>query len=127
MKFIMPIAVIALLALQMTGAVPQSSESGAMTLALFFLMAALAAGIYEAWSAKRGVLGGIVSTVVAIIGGILAASLSGMAMEKMLMLSNFEGSLAGKGGPLFYGLSAAMMVITLLGSWSALWVVNRLR
>ena len=50
MKYIALIAVIAILLLQVSGAVPQSSVGGPMTLALVFLIAVLAVGIHEAWS-----------------------------------------------------------------------------
>ena len=72
MKFIAPIAVIGILLLQVSGAVPQSSVGGPMTLALAFFGAALAVGIHESWSNKRGVLGWIVSIVAALVGAMPA-------------------------------------------------------
>ena len=82
MKYITLIAVITILLLQLTGAIPQSSVGGAMTLALAFLVAALAVGIHEAWSKKRGVLGWIVSIVASLAGAFLAASLGSMVMKR---------------------------------------------
>jgi hypothetical protein len=127
MKSITLIAVITIVLLQLTGAIPQSSVGGALTLALAFLVAALAVGIHEAWSKKRGVLGWIVSIVASLAGAFLAASLGGMVMETILMHLNLEGPLAATQHPLIYVSLAGMMLLTLLGSWIALWIVNRLR
>ncbi len=127
MKYITLIAVAAILLLQLTGAVPQSSVGGPMTLALVFLLAALAVGIHEAWSNKRGVVGWIVSIVAALVGAFLAVSLGGMFMETMLQYANLQGSLAETQHPLLYLASVGMMLFTLLGSWIALWIVNRMR
>ena len=127
MKYIALTAVIAVVLLQLIGAVPQSSVGGPMALVFAFLIAALAVGIHEAWSNQRGVLGWIVSIVVALVGALLAASMSGMAMEEVLQHANLQGSLAETQHPLLYVASAAMMLLTLLGSWIALWLVNRMR
>jgi hypothetical protein len=127
MKYITLIAVITIVLLQLTGAIPQSSVGGAMTLALVFLVAALAVGIHEAWSKNRGVLGWIVSIVASLAGAFLAASLGSMVMETILMHLNLEGPLAATRHPLIYVSFAGMMLLTLLGSWIALWIVNRLR
>ena len=61
MKYIALIAVIAIILLQFSGAVPQASVGGPMTLALVFFAAVLAVAIHEAWSNNRGVLGWIVN------------------------------------------------------------------
>ena len=127
MKYITLIAVITIVLLQLTGAIPQSSVCGPMNLLLAFFVAALAGGIYEEWSKKRGVLGWIVSIVASLAGAILAASLGSMVMETILMHLNLEGSLAATRHPLLYVSLAGMMLLTLLGSWIALWTVNRLR
>jgi hypothetical protein len=127
MKYIALIAVITIVLLQLTGAIPQSSVGAAMTLALAFLVAALAVGVHEAWSKKRGVLGWIVSIVTSLAGAFLAASLGSMVMETILMQLNLEEPLAATRHPLIYVSFAGMMLLTLLGSWIALWIVNRLR
>jgi hypothetical protein len=127
MKYVTLIAVITILLLQLTGAIPQSSVGGAMTVALAFLVAALAVGIHEAWSKKRGVLGWIVSIVASLAGAFLAASLGSMVMETILMHLNLEGSLAETRHPLLYVSLAGMMLLTLLGSWIALRIVDRMR
>lgn len=135
MKYIAPIAVIAIMLLQFSGAVPQSSVGGPMTLAVVFLGAALAVGIEEAWSNRRGVLGWIVSIVTALVGGFLAAGVFGdMIVVSVLMLlemtgllaamGNLNGSLAATGGPMLYLALAGMMLLMLLGSWIALQIVN---
>ena len=127
MKYIVLIAVITLLALGLSGAIPQSSVGGPMTLALVFLIAALAVGIHDAWSKQRGVLGWIVSIVVALVGGLVGASLGSMVMETILMQTNLEGSLAETRHPLLYVSLVGMMLFALLGSWIALRIVDRMR
>ena len=127
MKYIALIAVIAILLLQLSGAVPQSSVGGPMTLALVFLIAAVAVGIHEAWSNKRGVLGWIVSIVTALVGGLVGASLGSMVLETIQGLLNLEGSLAETRHPLLYVSLVGMMLLALLGSWIALRIVDRMR
>ena len=133
MKYIVLIAVIAIILLQFSGAVPQSSVGGPITLAIVFLGATLAVGIHEAWTNKRGVLGWIVSIVVAFVGGFLAAEVGNLIFPLILMLLNslgllnLVGSLAATGGPLLYVSLAAMMLLMLLGSRIALQFVNRWR
>ena len=127
MRYIAIIAVIAILLLQFSGAVPDSSVGGPLTLAVVFLGAALAVGIHEAWTNSRGVLGGIVSVFVALVGAFVAAEIGNLIMGMMLTLMNFEGSLATTGGPLLYFWSAGMMLLMLLGSWTALRIVSRWR
>ena len=133
MKYISLVAVIAIVLLQYSGAVPQSSVGGPMTLALVFLGAAVAVGIHEAWTKKRGVLGWIVSIVVALVGAFLASQLGELLFVAILMLLstlklvNVTGSLAATGGALLYLGLAAMMLLMLLGSSIALSIVNRWR
>ncbi len=133
MKYIAPIAVIAIILLQLSGAVPKSSVGGPMTLALVFLGAALAVGIHEAWTNKRGVLGWIVNIPVSLVGAFLAAEVGNLIVEPILMLVNhlgllnLNGSLAATGGPVLYVSLAGMMLLMLLGSWIALQIVNRWR
>jgi hypothetical protein len=137
MKYIAPIAVLAIMLLQFSGAVPQSSVGGPLTLALVFFAATLAVGIHEAWTNKRGVLGWIVNIPVSLVGGFLAAEIGNILVLPILMLldltgllaamGNLNGSLAATGGPLLYVSLAAMMLLMLLGSWIALKLVNRWR
>ena len=133
MKYIAIVAVIAIVLLQASGAVPQSSVGGPLTLAIVFFGAMLAVGIHEAWTMKRGVLGWIVSVVTAFVGGLLAAELSELLIVPILMLLsslklvNLEGSLVATGGPVLYLGLASMMLFLLLGSWTALQIVNRWR
>ena len=47
--------------------------------------------------------------------------------ETILMHLDLEGPLAATRHPLIYVSVAGMMLLTLLGSWIALWIVNRLR
>lgn len=125
MRYIVPIAVIGILLL--AGTIPLSGVGGAMTIGWAFLVAALGIGIHEAWTKKRGVLGWIVNIVVSFIGAFLVAPLGGMVVAMMLSPFMDGPSLAATGGPVMYVALAAMTVVTLLGSWGALWIVNRWR
>jgi hypothetical protein len=129
MIYIVLVAVTAIVLLQLSGAVPQSSVGGPITIALVVFAATLAVGIQEAWTNGRGVLGWIVSIVVAVVGAFAAAPLAGMVMVLVVALLNPGGgsSLAAIGGPLFDLALAGHMALTLLGAWAALQVVNRWR
>jgi hypothetical protein len=127
MKYIALVAVIALLALELSGAIPQSSVGGPMTIALVFSIAALAVGIREAWLNNRGVLGWIVSIVASLVGAYVAAAMGGMVMGTIQGLLNVEGALAETRHPLLYVSLVGMMLFALLGSWIALRIVDRMR
>jgi uncharacterized membrane protein YeaQ/YmgE (transglycosylase-associated protein family) len=85
----------------------------------------LAVGIYEAWSNKRGPLGWIANIVLAVVGGLVALSLMGMAMETIMTAIHFEGKLATSHHPLRYFADVAMPVCTVLGSWIAVNIIHR--
>ena len=125
MMYIALIAVIGILLLQWTGSIPLASVGGSMTIGFTYLVAALAVGIHEAWTKKRGVLGWIVNIVVSFVGAFVAAPLGGMVIG--IMLSDGSRSLAATGGPRFSLALAGGMLVTLLGAWGALWIVNRWR
>ena len=128
MTYIILIAVIGIVLLQATGAIPLSSVGGPMAIAAGVFLAALAVGIHDAWTHKRGVLGWIVSLLVSLVGALLAAPLAGLVM--VMVLSPFmsgSSSLAAAGGPTMAVALAGQMVLSLLGSWAALWLVNRWR
>ena len=128
MRYIVLVAVIGILLLQLSGAIPLDSVGGPMVIALAFFLGALAVAVHEAWTKKRGVLGWIVNIVVSFVGVFLVAPTGGMVVA--LLLSPFMGgssSLAAAGGPQMSIALAGMMIVTLLGSWGALWVVNRWR
>lgn len=125
MGYIALIAVIGMLLL--VGTIPPSGVGGAMTIGWALLVVALAIGVHEAWTRKRGVLGWIVNIVVSFVGAFLVAPLGGMVV--VLALGPFidSSSLAATGGPVMFVAVAGMVIITLLGSWGALWIVNRWR
>jgi hypothetical protein len=125
MMYIALIAVIGILLLQWTGSIPLASVGGSMTIGLTFLVAALAVGIHEAWTKKRGVLGWIVNIVVSFVGAFVTAPLGGMVLA--ILLSDGSRSLAATGGARFSFALAGGMLVTLLGSWGALWIANRWR
>ena len=128
MMYIVLIAVIGILLLQSSGAIPLDSVGGSMVIALAFFLGALAVGVHEAWTKKRGALGWIVNIVVSFVGAFLVAPPGGMVVA--MLLSPFMAgstSLAAAGGSVMHVALAGMMIVTLLGSWGALWVVNRWR
>ena len=128
MRYIVLIAVVAIVFMQASGAIPQSSVGGPMTIAMVFFVGALAVGIYEAVIMKRGVLGCIVNIVVAFIGAFVAASAGGPIMAILIgLLFDVRGSLMSTGGPAVTIALAGMAVVTLVGSWLALQLVNRMR
>ncbi|MGU9982117.1 hypothetical protein ACJ4V0_18960 [Phreatobacter sp. HK31-P] len=134
MKYIALAAVIAVVLLQATGSIPRSSVGGSLVIGLAFIVAALAVGIHEAWTEKRGVVGWIVNLVVSFVGALAGANLGGMAVVvifvflNQIMLVNLRGSsLADQGSPLMEVALAGVMLAALLGSWGALKLVNRWR
>jgi len=127
MKYIALIAVITLLALELSGSIPQSSVGGPMTIALVFFTAALAVGIREAWLNKRGVLGWIVSIVASLVGAFVGAEIGGLVFGTIQGLLNVEGALAETRHPLLYVSMVGMVLFGLLGAWIALRIVDRMR
>ena len=127
MMYVALIAVIGILLLHWTGAIPLTGVGGAMTIGLALLAAAPAVGLHEAWTKKRGVLGWIVNIVVSFVGAFLLAPLGGMVIVMILSPFMDKPSLAATGGAVMYAALAGMMLVTLLGSWGALWIVNRWR
>jgi len=127
MIYIALVAVIGILLLHSTGAIPLTGVGGAMTMGLALLAIAPAVGIHEAWTKKRGVLGWIVNIVVSLVGAFLFAPLGGMVI--VIILSPFmdKPSLAATGGAVMYFALAGQMLVVLLGAWGALWIVNRWR
>ncbi len=128
MTYIVVIAVLCVLILQASGSIPQSSVGGPLTIGLALIVAALVVGLYEAWTQGRGVVGWIVSIVVALLGAFIAAQLGGMiAVMAFSPFMSGSSSLAAAGGPVMYVALTVMTVVTLMGSWAALQIVNRWR
>ena len=125
MKAITLAAVLAMLLVGLVGS--ESSVGGPMTLVLVAFLIMLAVGIYEAWWNGRGPAGWILNIVLSVIGGIVAVSLTGMAMEEIITQIHFEGRLASSHHPMRYIAEVAMAVFTVLGSWIPLQIVNRFR
>ncbi len=103
------------------------SVGGPMALFFIFLIAAPCLGLYEAWTKKRGPFSWIVNIVVSLIGGICGILLASMVNEAMIMLVQPEGALVVTRHPLLYAGLACMVGGLLLGSWTALRIVNRFR
>jgi hypothetical protein len=127
MKVIVPVAVIAIVLIQMSGLVPQSSVGGPLTLALVMFSAAVIVGLNEASVNKRGALGWLVSVCVSLVGMFLAAEVADLLIGPFLALIKFNGSLMSMEPPQLYAASAFMMLYMLLGCWLALRAVSRWR
>ena len=127
MKYIALIAVLGILLLQASGAIPIDSVGGSLTIGLALLVAGLAVGIHEAWTKRRGVLGWIVNVVVSVFGMFVAATVAGPFVGILFSIANPGQTLAEAGGPILSAALAAMMAVALLGSWGALRLVNRWR
>jgi hypothetical protein len=100
MKYIVLIAVIGILLLQWSNAIPLTGIGGSMVIGLAMLAAAPAVGIHEAWIKKRGVLGWIMNIIVSLVGAFVFAPIGGMVI--VLLLSPFMSgaqSVAAAGGP----------------------------
>jgi hypothetical protein len=127
MPYILLIAVIGVLLLYVSGAIPLSSVGGPMVIALAFFVAALAVAIYEAWTKRRGVLGWIVNIVSSFVGTFVAAQLGGLIMVMILSPFMSGSSLAASGGAVMAVSLVGTMATAVLGSWGALAIVNRWR
>jgi hypothetical protein len=125
MIYIAVIAVIGILLLQSTASIPLASVGGSMTIGFAFIAGALAVGIHEAWTKKRGVLGWIVNILVSFLGAFVIAPIGGMVIA--IILSDGSRSLAATGGPRFSVALTGGMLVSLLGAWVALWIVSRWR
>ncbi|MEH2477158.1 putative membrane protein YeaQ/YmgE (transglycosylase-associated protein family) [Nitrobacteraceae bacterium AZCC 2146] len=123
MKIITLLAVMAMLLQAVIGT--KSSVGGPMTMLLIVFLAMLAVGIQQALVKKRGPLGWIVNIIASVIGGFVAVSFVGMAMDMIRPLTHLEGSLANSHHPLLYISSAGMAIFTVLGSWITLQIVYR--
>lgn len=127
MKYVALVAVVGILLLHASGAIPLSSVGGSMTIGLALLAAAPAVGIHEAWTRKRGVLGWVVNIVVAFLGAFLLAPVGGMILAFRLSPFVDGTSIAASGSPVMDVALAGMMGVVLLGAWGALWILNRWR
>ena len=125
MIYIALIAVITLLLLEFSGSIPDSSVGGPMTIAMVIFATALAVGIRDAWLNKRGVLGWIVSIIASFVGMFVAAQIAGMIFVTIQGLLGIGGTLAQS--ELVYVYLVGTVLISMLGSWLALRIVDRLR
>ena len=121
MKIISLLAVAAVLLSDVFGS--KSSVGGPMTDLLVSLIVMLAGGLHEAWG--RGPVGWVVNVVLAVVGGMIGLSLMSMALETIMTAIHFEGKLATSQHPLRYITDVAIPVFTVLGSWTAIQIVNR--
>lgn len=124
MAYIALAALIGILLLYVTDQIPNASVGGSLVIGLAFLVAALAVGIHEAWTRRRGVLGWIVNIAVSLFGAFVGAQIGGITM---VMLLPVRRSLAATGGSVMAIALVGAMLFALAGAWGALQVVNRLR
>jgi hypothetical protein len=127
MRIIILIAVAAMLLLELTDALPKSSVGGPMTMLFMVLLALLAAGLYDAWSQRRGVGGWVASIVAALVGGLFGSVVASAILGSVLSQLNLGEPLANSDHPLRYVASAGMMLLALLGAWIALQIASRWR
>ena len=128
MLYIALAAVIGILLLQSSDAIPLASVGGSLTIGLYLIIAALVLGLQEAWAMRRGVLGWIVNVVVTFIGALVGAQCGGLILVGLIgAVMDVHGSLARTGGVAMSAALAGGMLATLLGAWGALWIVNRWR
>lgn len=113
------LAAAGLVMLDMAGAL-KGSVGGSMTILLVLLLAALVAGLYDAWTMKRGPLGWLGSILVAFLGTIVGALATGALMDMIIPLLRLQGA----PGRLLLALTA---IITLTCTWTALALVGRLQ
>ena len=127
MWIIVLVGVVGIVALDFAGGIPAASVGGPMTLLFLYLLAMLAVGIHEAWSRGRGTVGLILSIVCALIGGFLGLTFGTVVLEAILPHLHLDGSLATSHHPMRPIAFGGMMLLTLMGSWLALWIASRLR
>lgn len=128
MLYIVLAAVIGILLLQASNAIPLASVGGSLTIGFCFLVAALAVGIHEAWTKHRGVFGWIVNVVISFVGALAGAQIGGTVLVGLIGATmDVHGSLARTGGLAMSAALAGGMLATLIGAWGALWIVNRWR
>lgn len=127
MSYVVAAAVIGILILHLTGAIPMSGVGGAMVVGLAYLAGVTAVGVHDAWTRRRGWIGWIVSIVVAHAAAILLAPFGGMVV--VLVLSPFmdASSLADTGGVVLALGLAGGMAVTLLIAWGTLRLLDRWR
>jgi hypothetical protein len=128
MAYLTVIAVAAVLLLQATSAIPAGSVEGALTIAVVYLLAAVAVGMREAWLRRRGPIGWIVNMVVTVVAALMAAQLTGGALAQGLSrLFELDGSLMRTGGPALSIALVGTMLASIFAAWLALQVTNRWR
>ena len=128
MPLIIVLAVAGVLILQIAGAIPNDAVGGGLVIGAVLIVAAVAIGIHEAWTNRRGVLGWIVNIVISFLGAFVAAQIAGPIVAiPLLMLVGGTSSLAAAGNGVMSVALVLVMGLALLGSWGALLLVNRWR
>ena len=92
---------------------------------LVSLAVMLAVGIHGAWG--RGPVDRLVYSILAVIGGAVALSLTSLALEATISTLHFQGRLASLNHSLRHIADVVMPIATILGAWLPLQLWNRLR
>ncbi|HRE19416.1 MAG TPA: hypothetical protein PKW21_00055 [Rhabdaerophilum sp.] len=127
MKYITLGAVTGILALHLAGAIPSSSVGGPLVIALVCFTAAIAVGVHEAWTERRGVMGWILNLVVSFAATFFAAQLGGMILVLALTPFTDGSSLAATGGGVMATALAGTMGATIFGVWGTLRTIKQWR
>jgi hypothetical protein len=82
----------------------------------------LAVGIYEAWG--RGLVGWLVYSVLAVVGGVVALCLTSLALEATVAALHTQGRFATLTQPLRRIADVVMPLAAVLGAWLPLKLIN---
>ena len=118
------IGLLTIAATLLSNATNTSSVGGPLTAMFILGLAIWAVGLQQAWSKEVGVLGWIACMVLSTIGGAAGIAISSVMMDTVLDVLHFQGSLSKSNHPLLYIMSTVMVLLTLIGSWSAIQILN---
>ena len=127
MVIIVAVAVACIIALQLSRQIPDDAVGGSLVIALVVFVGALAMGIHEAWTNRRGVIGWLVNIIVSFFGAFFAAQLGGFVAITVLSPMMGGSSLAKSGGPVLMAGLILVTIIALACSWAALQITNKFR
>lgn len=127
MKIIVFSTIASILLLQAFGLIPMSSIEGPLVIAMVVFAGAIAVGLHEAWTEKRGVLGWLLNIVIVLVSAFFAAQAGGMLMVLLLKPYTQQSSLAAAGGGVMMVALIGAVITTLFGVWGALRLVKRWR
>lgn len=127
MVIIVVLAVVCIIALQVTGQIPPDAVGGSLMIGLVVFVGSIAMGLLEAFKMRRGIIGWLINPVVAFLGAFFAAQAGGMLVIMLLSPAMTGRSLAATGGPVMLIGLVLVTIISLGGAWAALLVLNKFR